>query len=155
MNNNPMDGLNVGVQNIDVLKGTDVGVLRNKKDHDHSTYTRTTKPDGTVVEKVKMNKSNQNKGLVDIQTEGVNIGQDAVGVGMSGAVSEDIVGFVDSIWGSKQVAGATAERRLQEVKNEQAKTTEIDNFRAIRDQKLREEAAQRQAQQQQDQARGM
>ena len=39
MNNNPMDGLNVGVGNIDVLKGTDVGVLRNKKDHDHSTYT--------------------------------------------------------------------------------------------------------------------
>ena len=32
MNNNPMDGLNVGVGNIDVLKGTDIGVLRNKKD---------------------------------------------------------------------------------------------------------------------------
>ena len=60
MNNNPMDGLNAGVGNIDVLKGTDVGV------------------------------------------------------GMSGDVSEDIVGFVDSIWGSKQVVGATAERRLQE-----------------------------------------
>ena len=153
MNNNPMDGLNVGVGNIDVLKGTDIGVLRNKKDHDHSTYTRTTKPDGTVVEKVKMDKSTQNKGLVDVQTEGVNIGQDAVGVGMSGAVSEDIVGFVDSIWGSKQVAGATAERRLQESQ-QQSQTSEIDNFRAIRDQKLREEAAQRQAQQQ-GQARGM
>ena len=152
MNNNPMDGLNVGVGNIDVLKGTDIGVLRNKKDRDHSTYTRTTKPDGTVVEKVKMNKDISNKGVVDLQTQGVNVGQDAVGVGMSGAVSEDIVGFVDSIWGSKQVVGATAERRLQESQ-QQTQTSEIDNFRAIREQKLREEAAQRQAAQ--GQVRGM
>ena len=153
MNNNPMDGLNVGVGNIDVLKGTDIGVLRNKKDSDHSTYTRTTKPDGTVVEKVKMDKDVSNKGIVDLQTDGVNLGDNAANVGMSGAVSEDIVGFVDSIWGSKQVAGANAERRLQESQ-QQSQTSEIDNFRAIRDQKLREEAAQRQAQQQ-GQARGM
>ena len=51
------------------------------------------------------------------------------------------------------MAGATAERRLQESQ-QQSQTSEIDNFRAIRDQKLREEAAQRQAQQQ-GQARGM
>ena len=152
MNNNPMDGLNVGVGNIDVLKGTDIGVLRNKKDSDHSTYTRTTKPDGTVVEKVKMNKDVSNKGVVDLQTDGVNLGDNAANVGMSGAVSEDIVGFVDSIWGSKQVAGATAERRLQESQ-QQTQTSEIDNFRAIREQKLREEAAQRQAAQ--GQVRGM
>ena len=154
MNNNPMDGLNVGVQNIDVLKGTDIGVLRNKKDHDRSTYTVTTKPDGTVVEKVKMDKSTTNKGVVDLQTQGVNIGQDAVGVGMSGAVSEDIVGFVDSIWGSKQVAAATAERRLQESQQEQQQTpTDLDNFRAIREQALKEEAARRA--QEQGQVRGM
>ncbi len=151
MNNNPMDGLNVGVGNIDVLKGTDIGILRNKKDHDKSTYTVTTKPDGTVVEKVKMDKSTSNKGVVDLQTQGVNLGQDAVGVGMSGAVSEDIVGFVDTIWGSKQVAAQTAQRRANEA--EQApQTTELDNFRAIREQALKEEAARRA---QQGQVRGM
>ena len=154
MNNNPMDGLNVGVGNIDVLKGTDIGVLRNKKDHDRSTYTVTTKPDGTVVEKVKIDKSSSNKGLVDLQTQGVNLGNDAVDVGMSKAVSEDIVGFVDSIWGSKQVAGATAERRLQESQQQEQKpTSDLDNFRAIREQALKEEAARRA--QEQNQVRGM
>lgn len=152
MNNNPMDGLNVGVQNLDVLKGTDIGILRRQKESDHSKYTVTTKPDGTVIEEVKMNKSSSNKNLVDLQTQGVNIGNDAVDVGISKSVSEDVVGFVDSIWGSKQVAGKTAERRLQEVQNEGQHTSDLDNFRAIREQALKEEAAKRA---EQGQVRGM
>lgn len=157
MNNNPMDGLNLGVGNIDVLKGTDIGVLRNKKEHDKSTYTVETKPDGTVVETVKMNTKSTNKGLVDLQTEGVNLGNDAVGLGISKDVSEDVVGFVDSIWGSKQVAANTSQRRLQEAGGQPQPTSQeqtkmedkLDTFRALRELQQRDDALRRQQQNQQ------
>ncbi|MBR6821233.1 MAG: hypothetical protein IKM55_03325, partial [Bacilli bacterium] len=74
MNNGVPQGIGVGVGNIDVLKGTDIGVLRDKGSYDKSTYKKTTKPDGTVVEEVKMNQRNKNVGVVDLETQGVNIG---------------------------------------------------------------------------------
>ena len=116
MNNGSPRGIDVGVGNIDVLKGTDIGVLRKKKGYDKSTYKKETKPDGTVVETVKMNKKDSSKGLVDLQTQGVNIGKRAVDVGVSERSTEDAVGFVDSIWGSRQAAGKIQERRLEETK---------------------------------------
>lgn len=132
--NQKMDGLNLGIQNTDVLKNTDVGVLRGKGNYDKSKYTKTTKPDGTVVEEVKMNKKKSDKGLVSVGTDGVNFGQNAVSAGMSKEVSEDVVSFVDSIWGSKQVASKTQDNRKQK----------LENFKAARDNQLLEESQKRQ-----------
>lgn len=132
MNNGSPRGIDVGVGNIDVLKGTDIGVLRNKKGYDKSTYTKETKPDGTVVETVKMNQKNTSKGLVDLQTQGVNLGNRAVDVGVSERSTEDAVGFVDSIWGSRQAAGKIQDKRLEEAK--------LENFKAQRDLQMQEDS---------------
>ena len=132
MNNGSPRGIDVGVGNIDVLKGTDIGVLRNKKGYDKSTYTKETKPDGTVIEKVKMNQKNTSKGLVDLQTQGVNLGNRAVDVGVSERSTEDAVGFVDSIWGSRQAAGKIQDKRLEEAK--------LENFKAQRDLQMQEDS---------------
>ena len=132
MNNGNPRGIDVGVGNIDVLKGTDIGVLRNKKGYDKSTYTKETKPDGTVVETVKMNQKNTSKGLVDLQTQGVNLGNRAVDVGVSERSTEDAVGFVDSIWGSRQAAGKIQDKRLEEAK--------LENFKAQRDLQMQEDS---------------
>ena len=135
MNNGVPQGIGVGVGNIDVLKGTDIGVLRDKGSYDKSTYKKTTKPDGTVVEEVKMNQRNKNVGVVDLETQGVNIGDWAVDVGISEKSTEDAVGFVDSIWGSRQAAGMIQNRRAEEVKLEQ--------FKAQRELQLQEDSVQR------------
>lgn len=135
MNNGVPQGIGVGVGNIDVLKGTDIGVLRDKGSYDKSTYKKTTKPDGTVVEEVKMNQRNKNVGVVDLETQGVNIGDRAVDVGVSEKSTEDAVGFVDSIWGSRQAAGMIQNRRAEEVKLEQ--------FKAQREMQLQEDSVQR------------
>ncbi len=135
MNNGVPQGIGVGVGNIDVLKGTDIGVLRDKGSYDKSTYKKTTKPDGTVVEEVKMNQRNKNVGVVDLETQGVNIGDRAVDVGISEKSTEDAVGFVDSIWGSRQAAGMIQNRRAEEVKLEQ--------FKAQRELQLQEDSVQR------------
>ena len=135
MNNGSPQGIGVGVGNIDVLKGTDIGVLRDKGSYDKSTYKRTTKPDGTVVEEVKMNQRNKNVGAVDLETQGVNIGDRAVDVGISERSTEDAVGFVDSIWGSRQAASMIQQRRAEESK--------VDNFKAQRELQLQEDSAQR------------
>ena len=135
MNNGVPQGIGVGVGNIDVLKGTDIGVLRDKGSYDKSTYKKTTKPDGTVVEEVKMNQRNKNVGVVDLETQGVNIGDRAVDVGISEKATEDAVGFVDSIWGSRQAAGMIQNRRAEEVKLEQ--------FKAQRELQLQEDSVQR------------
>lgn len=135
MNNGVPQGIGVGVGNIDVLKGTDIGVLRGNGSYDKSTYTKTTKPDGTVVEKVKMNQKNMHMGVAEVGTEGVNIGDRAVDVGVSEKSTEDAVGFVDSIWGSRQAAGMIQNRRAEEVKLEQ--------FKAQREMQLQEDSVQR------------
>ncbi|MBE6146498.1 MAG: hypothetical protein E7171_07750 [Firmicutes bacterium] len=135
MNNGVPQGIGVGVGNIDVLKGTDIGVLRDKGSYDKSTYKKTTKPDGTVVEEVKMNQRNKNVGVVDLETQGVNIGDRAVDVGISEKATEDAVGFVDSIWGTRQAAGMIQNRRAEEVKLEQ--------FKAQRELQLQEDSVQR------------
>lgn len=135
MNNGVPQGIGLGVGNIDVLKGTDIGVLRDKGSYDKSTYKKTTKPDGTVVEEVKMNQRNKNVGVVDLETQGVNIGDRAVDVGISEKSTEDAVGFVDSIWGSRQAAGMIQNRRAEEVKLEQ--------FKAQREMQLQEDSVQR------------
>ena len=135
MNNGVPQGIGVGVGNIDVLKGTDIGVLRDKGSYDKSTYKKTTKPDGTVVEEVKMNQRNKNVGVVDLETQGVNLGDRSVDVGISEKSTEDAVGFVDSIWGSRQAAGMIQNRRAEEVKLEQ--------FKAQREMQLQEDSVQR------------
>lgn len=135
MNNGVPQGIGVGVGNIDVLKGTDIGVLRDKGSYDKSTYKKTTKPDGTVVEEVKMNQRNKNVGVVDLETQGVNIGDRAVDVGISEKATEDAVGFVDSIWGTRQAAGMIQNRRMEEAK--------LDNFKAQRELQLQEDSVQR------------
>ena len=132
MNNGSPRGIDVGVGDIDVLKGTDIGVLRNKKGYDKSTYKKETKPDGTVVETVKMNKKDKNKGIVDLQTQGVNLGHRAVDVGISERSTEDAVGFVDSIWGSRQAAGKIQDRRLEEAK--------VDKFKSERAKQMQEDS---------------
>lgn len=135
MNNGVPQGIGVGVGNIDVLKGTDIGLLRDKGSYDKSTYKKTTKPDGTVVEEVKMNQRNKNVGVVDLETQGVNLGDRSVDVGISEKSTEDAVGFVDSIWGSRQAAGMIQNRRAEEVKLEQ--------FKAQREMQLQEDSVQR------------
>ncbi len=142
MNNGSPRGIDVGVGNIDVLKGTDIGVLRNKKGYDKSTYKRETKPDGNVVETVKMNKKDSNKGLVDLQTQGVNLGNRAVDVGVSERSTEDAVGFVDSIWGSRQAAGKIQDRRAEEAK--------LENFKKQRNLQMQEDSQVRALANQQD-----
>lgn len=135
MNNGNPQGIGVGVGNIDVLNNTNIGVLRGNANRDKSKYKRTTKPDGTVVEEIKMNEFNMNGGLVDLQTDGVNIGDRAVDVGISEKSTEDAVGFVDSIWGTRQAAGKIQDKRIEEVKLEQ--------FRAERELQLAEDAKKR------------
>lgn len=135
MNNGSPQGIGASVGNIDVLNATDIGVLRSKSNKDKSRYTRTTKPDGTVVEEIKMNQKNRSTGLVDLQTNGVNIGDKAVDVGVSEKSTEDAVGFVDSIWGTRQAAGKIQDKRMEEVKLEQ--------FRAQRDIQLQQDANKR------------
>ncbi len=115
MNNGSPQGIGVGVGDIDVLKDTDIGVLRRKTNKDKSKYTRTTQPDGTVVEEIKMNQKNTSTGVVDLQTQGVNLGKRAVDIGVSEKSTEDAVGFVDSIWGSRQAAGKIQDRRMMEA----------------------------------------
>ena len=135
MNNGSPQGIGVGVGDIDVLKDTDIGVLRRKTNKDKSKYTRTTQPDGTVVEEIKMNQKNTSTGVVDLQTQGVNLGKRAVDVGISEKSTEDAVGFVDSIWGTRQAAGKIQDKRMEEVKLEQ--------FRAERELQLAEDAKKR------------
>lgn len=135
MNNGSPQGIGASVGNIDVLNATDIGVLRGRMNGDKSKYKRTTKPDGTVIEEVKMNKLNANGGVVDLQTDGVNLGEKAVDVGISERATEDAVGFVDSIWGVRAAAGATAEKRKEEVKLEQ--------FKVQRDMQLQQDAQKR------------
>ena len=135
MNNGNPQGIGVGVGNIDVLNNTNIGVLRGNGRRDKSKYKRTTKPDGTVVEEIKMNEFNMNGGLVDLQTDGVNLGDRAVDVGISEKSTEDAVGFVDSIWGTRQAAGKIQDKRIEEVKLEQ--------FRAERELQLAEDAKKR------------
>ena len=135
MNNGSPQGIGVGVGDIDVLKDTDIGVLRRKTNKDKSQYTRTTHPDGTVVEEIKMNQKNTSTGVVDLQTQGVNLGKRAVDVGISEKSTEDAVGFVDSIWGSRQAAGKIQDKRMEEVKLEQ--------FRAERELQLSQDAKKR------------
>lgn len=130
---NALDGLNLQVQNTDVLKNTDIGVLRNNGGFDKSKYTRTTKPDGTVVEEVKMNQKTKNKGLVSLGTDGVNIGDNALNAGLSKEVSEDVVSFADSIWGSRQAATKTQETRQMK----------LNNFKEARDEQFAKEAVNR------------
>ena len=76
-----------------------------------------------------------NGGLVDLQTDGVNLGDRAVDVGISEKSTEDAVGFVDSIWGTRQAAGKIQDKRMEEVKLEQ--------FRAQRDMQLSQDAQKR------------
>ena len=135
MNNGSPQGIGVGVGDIDVLKDTDIGVLRRKTNKDKSKYTRTTQPDGTVVEEIKMNQKNTSTGVVDLQTQGVNLGKRAVDIGISEKSTEDAVGFVDSIWGSRQAAGKIQDKRMEEVKLEQ--------FRAERELQLSQDAKKR------------
>ena len=132
MNNGSPRGIDVGVGNIDVLKDTDIGLLRNKKGYDKSTYTKETKPDGTVVETVKMNKKNSSNGIIDLQTQGVNLGNRAADVGISEHSTEDTVGFVDSIWGSRQAAGKIQDKRLEEAK--------LENFKKQRELQMQEDS---------------
>ena len=108
-------GAQVGVNGINVLKDTDIGVFRNQGGRDKSTYTKTTKPDGTVVEKVKIDRKSKNKGLVDVGTQGINIGDIGVDAAISPEASEDAVSFVDSIWGSKTAAGKTQDARMKKL----------------------------------------
>ena len=126
-NNEQMDGLNVGLQNISILNNTDIGLMRRKGSKDKSTYTRKIKADGTVVEKVKMNQKSSNKGLASVNTDGVNFGKNALNIGISKEVSEDVVGFADAIWGSKQVASKTQDRRLAEFKAERSNQLSMDS----------------------------
>ena len=118
MNNGSPKGIGVEVGDINVLKDTDIGVLRNKKFKDNSTYKKTTKPDGTVVEETKIRRSDKNGGLVSLDTQGVGIGNKSgktAEVFVSENSTEDAVGFVDSIWGSRQAAGKIQDRRMMEA----------------------------------------
>ena len=157
-NNGSPQGIGVGVGDINVLKDTDLGVLRTKNNYDKSTYTKTTKADGTVVEKVKMNKKGTNTGVLDFQTQGVGIGNKSgktAEVFVSENSTEDAVGFVDSIWGSRQAAGQIQQRRMMEAQNkagsprqtEQEKLLQFKNARQAQlseDHMVRELAAQQQ-----------
>lgn len=144
MPNADKDGINAGVNigNVNALKNTDVGVLRNKKDKNKSKYTRTTKPDGTVVETIKMNKDNSSKGIVDVNTDGVNVDNIGVKAGIGEKSQEDAVAFVDSIWGSKQAAGKNADRRTLEAQNDLAE------FRKTREQQMQADNEKRKSKQQ-------
>ena len=138
MNNGSPKGIGVEVGDINVLKDTDIGVLRSKKFKDNSTYKKTTKPDGTVVEETKIRRSDKNGGLVSLDTQGVGIGNKSgktAEVFVSENSTEDAVGFVDSIWGSRQAAGKIQDKRMEEVKLEQ--------FRAERDLQLAQDAKKR------------
>lgn len=118
MNNGSPKGIGVEVGDINVLKDTDIGVLRSKKFKDNSTYKKTTKPDGTVVEETKIRRSDKNGGLVSLDTQGVGIGNKSgktAEVFVSENSTEDAVGFVDSIWGSRQAAGKIQDRRMMEA----------------------------------------
>lgn len=136
LNENGFDGFNVGLSNVNVLDGTDIGLLRKKGSYDKSTYTRTTHPDGTVTEKIKLNQKSSKGGVLDLETKGVNFGDKGLNVGLSSNVSEDIVSFVDSIWGSK-----TAASKTQDVRMEKAK---LEKFRAEREQQQRIDSQNRQ-----------
>ena len=118
MNTGSPKGIGVEVGDINVLKDTDIGVLRSKKFKDNSTYKKTTKPDGTVVEETKIRRSDKNGGLVSLDTQGVGIGNKSgktAEVFVSENSTEDAVGFVDSIWGSRQAAGKIQDRRMMEA----------------------------------------
>ena len=118
MNNGSPKGVGVEVGDINVLKDTDIGVLRSKRSKDRSTYKKTTKPDGTIVEETKIRRSNNNGGLVSLDTQGVGIGNKSgktAEVYVSENSTEDAVGFVDSIWGSRQAAGKIQDRRMMEA----------------------------------------
>lgn len=134
------DGINagVGLDKINVLNGTDIGILRNKKDKDKSTYTRTTKPDGTVVEKIKIDRDNSSKGIVDLGTQGVDID----GVGVKAGVGEEsqahAVEFVDSIWGSKEAASKAQDNKRLELEAKQEEL-ELEKFRALRQMSIEQE----------------
>ena len=82
-----------------------------------------------------MNQKNTSTGVVDLQTQGVNLGKRAVDIGVSEKSTEDAVGFVDSIWGSRQAAGKIQDKRMEEVKLEQ--------FRAERELQLSQDAKKR------------
>ena len=83
-----------------------------------------------------MNQKNSRGGLVDLSTQGVNLGDKAVDVGLSKEVSEDAVSFVDSIWGSKTAAGKTQDVRMEKTK--------LDKFKAERDAQLQRDSEKRQ-----------
>ena len=141
-------GAQVGVNGINVLKDTDIGVLRNQGGRDKSTYTKTTKPDGTVVEKVKIDRKSKNKGLVDVGTQGINIGDIGVDAAISPEASEDAVSFVDSIWGSKTAAGKTQDARMKKLEMQEAEAAKLDQFKAAREQQHQTDALDRQKAQQ-------
>jgi hypothetical protein len=144
------------VGNIDVLKGTDIGILRNNKERDKSTYTVETKPDGTVIETVQMDVKKTNKGLVDLQTQGVTLGNDAATVGMSKEVAKDVASLVGSTMGGEMAAVTTIQKGLSEIgnksqnNNEPSKemTDKLDTFRAMRELQLSEDAQKREQQKQ-------
>jgi len=64
-----------------------------------------------------MNKKSKNKGIGTLTTDGVSIGENALNAALSKEVSEDVVSFVDSIWGSKQAAAKTQDTRQQKLEN--------------------------------------
>lgn len=150
------DGINagVGVGDLRVLNDTDIGVLRKKKDVDKSTYTRTTKPDGTVVEKVKMRKDNTSTGLVDLGTQGVDLDGVGVKAGVGEESQQHAVEFVDSIWGSRTAAAAGAENKKLELQNQQEEL-ELEKFRAIRQMNIEEEQRKALAAAQEQQGEGV
>lgn len=157
------DGLNVGanVGNIDVLRNTNLGLFNSEKSKDKSTYTIETKPDGTTIETVKMDKSSNSRGIGNFGTNGVGVDGVSAKVGLGEKTSQDVVGFVDSIFGSKQAAGKLADVRQTEAETERAKVdnqiennqvdqTELDEFRAMREAQLQQDALKRQQAQQQE-----
>ena len=141
-------GAQVGVNGINVLKDTDIGVFRNQGGRDKSAYTKTTKPDGTVVEKVKIDRKSKNKGLVDVGTQGINIGDIGVDAAISPEASEDAVSFVDSIWGSKTAAGKTQDARMKKLEMQEAEAAKLEQFKATREQQHQTDALDRQKAQQ-------
>ena len=80
----------------------------------------------------ELNLYNISNGIIDLQTQGVNLGNRAADVGISEHSTEDTVGFVDSIWGSRQAAGKIQDKRLEEAK--------LENFKKQRELQMQEDS---------------
>ena len=126
-----IDGVNagVGIDSINVLNNTTLGIGKKLNDKDKSKYKRTIKPDGTIIEEIKIDKTNKKRDLFDLGTDGINIGEIGVKAGVGEKALEDTVSFVDSIWGSKQTSNKTQDARIEKMKLEEMKLQEFKNAR--------------------------